>query len=81
MTLLNLLDTRIGKLALIAAAVAIAIIAFGAPAVTEGSRRDPDRRDFGSVLARIPRRVRPVHRLAERLEPLLLTAAEPSATP
>ena len=37
MTLLNLLDTRIGKLALIAAAVAIAIIAFGAPAVTEAA--------------------------------------------
>ena len=37
MTLLNLLDTRIVKLALIAAAVAIAIIAFGAPAVTEAA--------------------------------------------
>ena len=37
MTLLNLLDTRIGKLALIAAAVAIALIAFGAPAVTEAA--------------------------------------------
>ena len=36
MTLLTL-DTRIGKLALIAAAVAIALIAFGAPAVTEAS--------------------------------------------
>lgn len=36
MTLLNL-DTRIGKLALIAAAVAIGIIAFGAPAVMEAS--------------------------------------------
>ena len=37
MTLLNLLDTRIGKLALIAAAVAIAIIAFGAPAAMEAA--------------------------------------------
>ena len=37
MTLLNLLDTRIGKLALIAAAVAIALIAFGAPAITEAA--------------------------------------------
>ena len=36
MTLLNL-DARIGKFALIAAAVAIGIIAFGAPAVTEAS--------------------------------------------
>ena len=36
MTLLTL-DTRIGKLALIAAAVAIGLIAFGAPAVMEAS--------------------------------------------
>ena len=36
MTLLTL-DARIGKLALIAAAVAIALIVFGAPAVTEAS--------------------------------------------
>ena len=36
MTLLTL-DARIGKFALIAAAVAIALIAVGAPAVTEAS--------------------------------------------
>ena len=36
MTLLTL-DTRIGKLALIAAAVAIALIAFGAPAVADAA--------------------------------------------
>ena len=36
MTLLTL-DTRIGRFALIAVAVAIALIAFGAPAVTEAS--------------------------------------------
>ena len=36
MTMLTI-DTRIGKLALIAAAVAVALIAFGAPAVTEAA--------------------------------------------
>ena len=36
MTMLTI-DARIGKLALIAAAVAVALIAFGAPAVTEAA--------------------------------------------